>query len=100
MIHGGLDGQDEAWRALDLVDHAAVHAAQKADRIGRGRIEDGWVVEGEERHVVTGDMLGQRRLARLAGSADQHDARVFERLADTPFDETRVHGGHLRLATD
>ena len=90
-VHGGLDGQDELRRALDFVDDRPVETANEANGIGRRSVEDGGVVERDERDIVARDPLRERGLAGLPGAGQQHDPGIRQGFPDPFFDMARVH---------
>ena len=90
-VDGGLDGQYEARRALNLVDDRPIETANETDGIVRCGVQDGGVVERMERRGVARNPPRQRGLARLTGSTEQDDPGVRQGLPDPPLEKAGIH---------
>ncbi len=101
-VHGGLDGQEQVRRALDLVDrHRAGRPGDQRGRVRLGPFEDVEVVQGpgSPAGALGGDAGDERALARLARADDRDDGRVVEGLLHTagePAGSERGGFGHGR----
>jgi len=92
-----LDGREQLRRLLHLIDHGeALRGAHERRWIAARRGERRRVVEREvPPTALGGHALGQRALADLPGTVQQHDPRVVQRVAQGRFDIPPVHGGIL-----